>query len=79
MYLLLFRCHNLNYKFWPDIILINEKLYNNILVYNISYETLIEAKPMRIRFDKIEGFRVYDGTRYLDIIFGPEKIWCYLQ
>ena len=29
---------------------------------------------MRIRFDKIEEFRVYDGTRYLDIIFGPEKI-----
>ena len=43
------------------------------MVYNISYETLIEAKSMRIRFDKIEGFRVYDGTRYLDILFGPEK------
>ena len=44
-----------------------------ILVYNISYKTLINAKPVRIRFDKIDGFiRVYDGTRYL-VLFGSEK------
>ena len=42
-------------------------------MYNISYKTLINAKPMRIRFDKIDGFiRVYDGTRYL-VLFGSEK------
>ena len=45
----------------------------NILIYNISYKTLMGAKPLRIRFDKINGFiRVYDGTRYL-VLFGGEK------
>ena len=37
-------------------ILIDEKSYQNILVYNISYKTLIDAKPLRIRFDKIDEF-----------------------
>ena len=39
-----------------DNILINEKSYENILVYNISNKTLIGAKPMCIRFDKVDGF-----------------------
>ena len=31
------------------------------------------AKPLRFRFDKVDGFiRVYDGTRYL-VVLGPEK------
>ena len=43
------------------------------MVYNISYKTLIGAKPMRIKFDKVDGFiRVYDGIRRL-VLFGPEK------
>ena len=55
-----------------DNILTGRKLYENILVYNISYNNLI-ANPFRIRFDEIYGFiRVYDGTRYL-ILFGSEK------
>ena len=55
-----------------DNILIDEKSYENILVYNISDKTLIDAKPL-CRFDKIEGFiRVYDRTRYL-VLFGSEK------
>ena len=29
-----------------DIILVDEKSHENILVYNISYKTLIGAKPM---------------------------------
>ena len=46
-------------------ILIDEKSYKNILIYNISDKTLLGAKSFRIRFDKIDGFiRVYDGTRY---------------
>ena len=45
--------------------LIDENLYENILVYKTSYKNLI-AKPLRIRFDTIDGFiRVYDETRYL--------------
>ena len=45
-------------------VLIDEKQYKNILLCSISYRTLICAKPLRIRFDKIDGFiRVYEGTR----------------
>ena len=52
---------------------IKRKSYENILIYNISYKTLIGAKPLPIRFDKIDGFiRVYNGTRYL-VLFGLEK------
>ena len=43
------------------------------LIYNISYKNLNDGKPLRIRFNKIDGFiRVYDGTRYL-VLFGGEK------
>ena len=57
-----------------DNIMLNEKSYRNILVYNDSYKTLIGDKPLCIRFDKVNGFiRVYDGTRYL-ALFGTEKI-----
>ena len=46
--------------------LIEEKSYKNVLVYDISDKALIGAKPLRIRFKKIDGFiRVYDGTRNL--------------
>ena len=44
----------------------DEKSYENILVYKISYKNLIGAKSMRIRLDKIDGFiRIYNGKRYL--------------
>ena len=56
-----------------DNILIDQKLYENILDYNISCKSLISAKSLRIRLDKVEGFiRVYDGTRYL-VLFDTEK------
>ena len=43
------------------------------IVYKISYKTLIDAKPLHIRFDETDGLiRVYDGTRYL-VLFGSEK------
>ena len=52
---------------------IGKKWYKNILVYNISYKSLITAKPLSIRFNKVDGsIRVSDGTRYL-ALFGPEK------
>ena len=54
-------------------ILIDEKTHQNYLTYDISYKTLIEPKPLCIRFDKIDGFiRIYDGTRYL-ALYGSEK------
>ena len=43
------------------------------LIYDISYKTLIGPKPLRSRFDKIDGFIIiYDGTRYL-VLFRSEK------
>ena len=43
-----------------DNILIDEQLFEDILVYNISYKSLI-AKPLPVRFEKIYRFvRVYD-------------------
>ena len=40
---------------------------------NILYKALIDAKPLGIRFHKVERFiRIYNGTRYL-VLFGPEK------
>ena len=54
-------------------ILVDEISYENILIYNISYKTLVSEKPLRISFDKVDGFiRVYDGTRYL-VLFSHEK------
>ena len=45
----------------------------NILIYKNSYKILIDTKPLRIRFDKVDGFiRVCGGTRYL-VLFGDEK------
>ena len=43
------------------------------MFYDISYKTLIDPKPLRIRFNEIDGFvKVYDETRYL-VLLGPEK------
>ena len=54
-------------------ILIDEKTHGNILVYNMSYKTLIYAKPLWIRFDKINGFViVYSETRNL-VLLGSKK------
>ena len=53
-----------------DDIIIDEKSYENILVYNISYKTLIGAKPLCFRLVKIDGFiKVYNGPRCL-VLFG---------
>ena len=49
-------------RFWDRDIdfsdtLLDEKLYNeNILIYYISYKTSTSAKPLRIRFHKINEF-----------------------
>ena len=68
MYVLLFRWH-----FDFDNISSDEKFYESIFIYNVLYKALIGAKPLRIRFDKVDEFiRVYDRTRYL-ALFGPEE------
>ena len=44
--------------------LIDEKSYENILVYNFSYKSEIDSKHWRIGFDKIDGFiRVYEKCK----------------
>ena len=66
-----------------DNIFIDQKSQKYILIYDISYKSLIDPKPLRIEFYKIDEFiRTHDGTRYL-ILFGSEKhdavydrIWC---
>ena len=43
-------------------ILLVKKLYEDISLYDISYKTSKGPKPLRIRFDKIDGFiMVLDG------------------
>ena len=43
------------------------------MIYDILYETLIDPKLLRFRFDLIDRFiRFYDGTRYWTL-FGLEK------
>ena len=39
-----------------SIILLNEKIYENILVYNISHKSPTSTNPLHIKFDKIDGF-----------------------
>ena len=59
--------------FYFDNILIDCKSYENILIYDISVQTLIDLQLLGIRFDKIDGFmRIYNGNRYLTLI-GSEK------
>ena len=42
-------------------ILLDEKKYENVSVYNVSYKTSTDPKPLRIMFNKIDGFvRVLD-------------------
>ena len=53
--------------------LLDKKSYENILIFNISYKTVICAKPLRTRFNKVFCFiRVYNITRYF-VLFGPKK------
>ena len=54
-------------------ILIDAKSCKNILVYKILYKNLFDSKPLRIRFDDVDGFiKVCDGIRYL-VLFGSER------
>ena len=51
-------------------ILLDKKLYENILVFNISYKTPTGPKPLRVRFDKIDGFIIFlDGKIKRLILF----------
>ena len=47
-------------------ILLDEKSYKNLLIYNISYKTFMDEKPLRIWLDKIDRF--INGSDYRCII-----------
>ena len=49
-------------------ILLDEKLYENISVYDISYNTSIGPKPLQIRFDKINGFIRVCGDEFRHLV-----------
>ena len=44
------------FNFNLDNILVDEKSYEDILVYNILHKNLIGSKPFRIVFNEIDGF-----------------------
>ena len=45
------------------------KKFVDILVYDISYKTFMGKNPLRIRFDKMDGFiKIYGGIRYLVLL-----------
>ena len=49
-----------------NTILLDKKSYKNLLIYNISHKTFIGEKPLRIWFDKIDGFmKIDNGIKYL--------------
>ena len=52
-----------------DNILLKEKLYENISVYDISYKTSTGEKPLRIRFDKIDEFIRVRGDEFRYIVW----------
>ena len=56
----------LKLKILINNILLNEKSYENILIYEVSNKNFIGAKLMRIIFDKVDIFdrfiRNYDGA-----------------
>ena len=51
-------------------ILLDKKLYENISVYNTLHKIPTGPKPLRIRFDKIDGFDIaLDGKNKNLILF----------
>ena len=49
-------------------ILLDKNLFENILVYDISYKPSTGPKPLRIRFDKIDGFIRVRGSEFTYLV-----------
>ena len=57
----------------------DEKSYENNLIYDISYKTLIGKKQLRIMLGKVKWFfKNDDGIKYL-VLLGLGKIWGHFQ
>ena len=59
----IFRDFDINFD-----ILLHKKLYENISVYDISYKTSMDPKPLRIRFDKIDRFIRVRGGEFRHLV-----------
>ena len=56
-------------------IFLAETSYENILIFDVSYKSLVGAKPLDIMCNKVDGFvRNYRGTKYL-VLFGTEMAY----
>ena len=50
-------------------ILLEEKLYKNVLICDILHKNFVGSQLLCIWFNKIHGFiQIYDGTRYLVLL-----------
>ena len=49
-------------------ILLDDFLDENISVYDISYKTSMGPKPLRFRFDKIDGFIRVCGSEFRHLV-----------
>ena len=47
-----------------DRILLDKKTYKNILVYDILNKKVIDANPLRIRFNKVDGIIISEKKWY---------------
>ena len=45
-------------NYFNDIIKLEDFNLNNVLIYDVSYKTLIDSKPLRIRFDEIDKMKL---------------------
>ena len=51
-------------------VLLDKKIYKHNFIYNSSYKTFMDSKPLRIWFNKIAEFiKIYGGIRYLVLLF----------
>ena len=55
-----------------------KKSHENILIYDIPYKTLIDPKPLHIRFDKIDGF-IRDKSNKLMSLRKYKAIWTKIE
>ena len=48
--------------------LLDDKSYENVLVYKILHKNFFDPKPLRIRLDKVDGtIKTYDWIRCLEL------------
>ena len=63
-----------------DNILLDERSYQNILIYDVAYKTAYDAKTLHNIFDKEDGYiREYVGTKYVALFDSDEKIERYFD